>query len=168
MWVKGTTNNGQVCLFANQSWGPEDMGFVFVWYQHQGEVRGVFNFNGVKRDYRFQVPADYLNRWMYITIVVDRENMQAKMSFDFNEFQVHNLDAAYNGASFDSYNYEGDYPGDSKQGEIEFTTYRPVAIGNDGIGGRSVPNGNLIDEVLVFNSSLSINELAEIKEYYAD
>jgi hypothetical protein len=166
MWFKGVTDNGQVCLLANQAWGPEDMGFVFVWYQHQGEVRGVFNFNGVKRDYRFKVPADYLNRWMYITIVVDRASNQVKMSFDFNDFQVHNLDAAYVGASFDSYNYDGDYPGDALQSQIQFTTYRPVCIGNDGVGGRSVPNNNLIDEVLMFNKALTKSDLELIKTHY--
>jgi hypothetical protein len=168
MWVKGTTNNGQVCLLANQSWGPEDMGFVFVWYQHQGEIRGVFNFNGVKRDYRFKVPADYMNRWMYVTIVVDRENERVMMSFDFDNYQAYALDGAYKDASFDSYNYEGDYPGDSKQSEIEFTTYRPVAIGNGGIGRRSVPNGNLIDEVVVFNKALDRRDHILIQNYYAD
>ncbi|MBE6652729.1 MAG: LamG domain-containing protein [Ruminococcaceae bacterium] len=166
MWFKGVSTSGQICLLANQAWGPEDMGFVFVWYQQDGQVRGVFNFNGVKRDYRFTVPADYLDRWMYITIVVDRASKQVKMSFDFGEFQVYDLDGAYDGASFDSYNYDGEYPGDSKQSEIQYTTYRPVAIGNDGVGGRSVPIGNLIDEVLVFDKAVTLDDLALIKAYY--
>jgi hypothetical protein len=166
MWFKGVSTSGQVCLLANQSWGPEDMGFVFVWYQHQDNVRGVFNFNGVKQVYNFNVPDDYLNRWMYITIVVDRENHQVKMSLDFDDFIVYDLHEAYRGASFDSYNYEGGYLGDGRQSEHVWTTYRPVAIGNDGVGGRSVPMGNLIDEVLVFNSALTMDDLALIDAYY--
>ena len=166
MWFKGDTDSGRVCLLANQSWGPEDMGFIFVWYLDQGEVRGVFNFNGVKRDYRFKVPEDYLNRWMYITLVVDRENRRVKMSFDFNDFQVYDLDPAYDGVSFDSYNYDGNYPGDAYQSEIEFTTYRPIAIGSDGIGNYRAPNGNIIDEVLIFDKALIYDDLVQVAEYY--
>ena len=166
MWFYGTSDNGQVCLLANQCWDPEDLGFVFVWYQHQDNVRGVFNFNGKKVTYNFNVPDDYLNRWMYITIVVDRENHQVKMSFDFNDFQVYDLESEYRGASFDSYNYDGDYPGDSHQHEIQFTTYRPVNIGNDGDACRGVPMGNLIDEVLVFDKAVTMDDLAVIEEYY--
>jgi hypothetical protein len=151
MWVKGTTNNGQVCLLANMSWGPEDTGFVFVWYQHQDEIRAVFNFDGVKVDKRFNVPDDYMDRWMYVVMVVDREANQVKMSFDLNEFQVHDLSYSKD-TNFNSYELQDGM--------------RPIAIGNDGIGGRSVPNGNLIDEVLVFNKAISHDEILEIGKYY--
>lgn len=166
MWVKGVSTSGQICLLANQCWDPEDMGFVFVWYQHQDNIRGVINFNGVKHTYNFDVPDDYLDRWMYVTIVVDRANNQVKMSFDFDEFIVYDMDAAYVGVSFDSYNYEGGYLGDGQQANHVWTTYRPVAIGNDGNGCRGVPIGNIIDEVLVFNDALTMSDLALIKAHY--
>jgi hypothetical protein len=105
---------------------------------------------------------------MYVVIAVDRANNQVKMSFDFEPFIVYKLEPEYNGVSFDSYNYEGGYPGDHMQNQIEYTTYRPVAIGNDGIGGRSVPNGNLIDEVVVFNKALDRRDHILIQNYYAD
>ena len=88
------------------------------------------------------------------------------MSFDFNDFIVYDMEAAYVGASFDSYNYEGDYLGDGRQAEHVWTTYRPVAIGNDGVGGRSVPLGNLIDEVLVFNKAVTMDDLKKIDDHY--
>ena len=155
MWVKGTSSSGQVCLLANQCWATEDTGFVFVWYQHQDAVRAMFNFNGVKREYRFDVPDDYLDRWMYVTIVVDREYGQIKMSFDFAEFQVFDLDPTIcaNGVRFDAYNeYDG--------------FYRPVAIGNDGDGCRNVPMGNLIDEVVVLDRAVTYTDLDIISKFY--
>ena len=153
MWVKPTTNSGQVCLLSNMCWSTEDTGFVFVWYQHRDTVRCMLNYNGAKQQYNFNVPDDYLDRWMYVVMVVDRENHQVKMSFDFEEFQVYELNSAWSNVSFDSFD--------------EYTSeYRPVAIGNDGDGCRSVPMGNLIDEILIFDHAIDYSELMNIAKYY--
>ena len=128
----------------------------------QDNIRGVFNFNGKYVRYDFNVPDDYLGRWMYISIVVDRENKKVKMSFDFDDFIEYDLAPEYNGVAFDSYYYEGDY-----NNPENWRDYRSVKIGNDGDACRSTPIGNLIDEVLVFDKALTKNDLLAIKYYYA-
>ena len=84
---------------------------------------------------------------MYVTMVVDREAQQVKVSFNFDDFLVWNIPDSLKGYNFNS-------------------PFEVLNIGNDGTGNYGLLSDTRVDDVLVYNTALSNADLKLIAAYY--
>ena len=164
MWVHTTSVNSKTVVLANQCWSDENTGFTFCLYHMDSQMQICFNFNGHHTIKKVSIPADYMNRWMYVVMAVDRENHQVKISFDFNDFIV--VDMRHSPA-------EGEEIGQPYYGtDVMFNAVDaennniPVSIGTDGDRCYNKSSDTKIDEVLVFDTAISNDDLRAIADYY--
>lgn len=145
LWVNTMGVNSDPALFSNKDWNDgHNNGYILAMTSSQLK----FNMgDGSNRmDMVKQLPLDYKTGWMHITLVVDRQAGEVKISVDFGAFQTMAIPEELKDISLDA-----------------FTT---LNIGQDGTGSYSAATSATVDEFMLFDGVLTGGDLAKLAEYY--
>ena len=145
LWVntKGVTSDPP--LFSNKNWNNGNLiGYVFC--IKSGAVQFNMGDGDNRMDFNKQLPLNYATGWMHLTLVVDREAGEVKISTDFGPFQTLAIPETLKDASLDAYDV--------------------LNIGQDGTGTYSAPLSAIVDEFMIFDGALTDADLAKLAEYY--
>ena len=103
--------------------------------------------NGSARtDLEVDLPGDYRNGWMHVTLVVDRTAGTVMIAVDFGEFNTLTLPSNLQDISFDSFDH--------------------LTIGQDATGTYDASLTASLDEFMIFDGALTEAELAQLAAYY--
>ena len=149
MWVNTNVTGGDASLVGNKDWGSGgNPGFVFTLENDRIRLN-VADGNGNRQDPGFGYDTSLKQTWMYVTMVVDREAQQVKVSYNFNTFQVWNIPDSLKGFNFNS-------------------PFEVLNIGNDGTGNYSLLGDTRVDDVMIFDGVLTELDLQEIARFYGE
>ena len=143
-WVKFTAKPDDPCIFSNKDWSKgTNKGFVL---SYRGDDIKFNAGNGSSRnDFEFSLPQDFMNGWMFLVFVVDRNAGTIGLSLDFSYIKTFQLTGALRSATFNGLG--------------------GLVFGQDGTGYyASLPA--IMDEVAIYNKALTSAEIASLKEYY--
>lgn len=145
LWMKTGGVDTDPAILSNKDW-RSGLGKGFVLSLRVDDVK--FNLgNAQKRfDPCYSLPFDYVDGWVYVVLVVDRDANQVKFSYDFADFIVQDIPTELQGNAFE--------------------TNMPVNLGQDGTGQYANHLGAVLDEVVLINGALSNDDLAKLKTFY--
>ncbi|MBQ7599647.1 MAG: alkaline phosphatase family protein [Clostridia bacterium] len=147
-WVRLNTTNSDPCIFSNKDWDyGVNPGFVLSYRKTDSGFDIKFNLgDGTKRmDVEgLGMPSDYLNGWMPVIFVVDRNAGTVGVSLDFGPLDTSRIEL----------------------GSVSFNGIGGVNFGQDGTGSYKAHLPAVIDEIIIFNKALTSAEIAALKQYY--
>jgi len=144
-WIATEGVDGDPVLLSNKDWqNGSNPGFALSMNESNltlngGDGRG-------RLDIPYPLPRDYAEGWMHVTLVVDREACEIRMSIDFNEFSVLNV------------------PTELK--DTPLTALEDWMIGQDGTGSYPHAFTGAIDELLIMKGAVNETELKNLASYY--
>lgn len=145
LWFKTGGVSSDPCLVSNKNWqNGKNPGFVLS--LRGGDVK--FNAgNGSSRmDEEYKLPVDYRDGWVHVVLVVDRAANTVKFCYDFGTLQSAAISSNLKAASFDGIS--------------------GLMIGQDGTGSYESLNSTVVDEVIVFNTALTQDDVTALAKYY--
>ncbi|MBO5355222.1 MAG: laminin G domain-containing protein [Clostridia bacterium] len=145
-WMKTTGTNTDPVILTNKTgnWSGKTQGFCLA--LRGGDVRFSVG-NGSKLfDKDIYHPSGFLNRWMQITVAVDREARQIRMWNDFGYTTIHTFaesqkDESFNGAL-----------GVLRIGQSGNATYTPLPA--------------VLDEFMIFDGAFTGEDVKALAAYY--
>ncbi len=141
--------SGDPAIVSNKNWrSGANPGWAFCIAKNnsgiQQNIINSQNASGGKWSVYPSVVSGFENNWTHITLVFDRENNVAKISYNFGTFVKYtNLPS-----------------------EVSFTTDMPLNIGQDGTGAYGSKFKGLIDEFIIFDGALDEKDLLNLSDYY--
>ena len=149
LWMKTAGTGGpQVdpCLLSNKDWaGGTNIGFVYT--LRGRDVKFNVGVGGPARlDAEYPLPLDYVNGWVYVVLVVDREVGVIRLSYDFDKFEV--------------------VPIPEELLDTSLNTGFGVNIGQDGTGNYALHLPAILDEFLIVDGILTEDDVAALKAHY--
>ena len=111
-----------------------------------GDIRINYAEGGKRIDLDKSLPADYVNGWVHIIVIVDRENHQLGACMDFGTIKT------------------GSIPENLQETFLD--TQYSYNIGQDGRGtyGSSLPS--TVDEFMIFKGAFTQEDVADLAQYY--
>ena len=149
LWMKTSGTDGEQvdpCILSNKDWaGGNNIGFVFT--LRGRDVKFNAGVGGPARlDAEYPLPLDYVDGWVYVVLVVDREAGVIRLSYDFEKFQTVAIP--------------------KEMLETSFKTGYKVNIGQDGTGRYALHLPAALDECLIVDGLLSEEDIAALKAHY--
>lgn len=157
-WLKITANptaTDAPVLFTNKDWdvAGDSSGYVFFLGRKDKDSDTIqLKFNaglglgtGTRDDIAFNLPDGYLNKWLNVICIVNREENKVSVSFDFGTFESKNTDSIVGGS---------------------LTHGDKLCIGAD-INGLYGSNTSLyMDDFMYFDRALTDEDVEAIKVYH--
>ena len=151
-WVKYHENmTSDPIIFGTQDWNVGESQGITIALLKNGNVR-INHGDGVQAD-RFSsssvgsiMPGEFVNNWVHVTVVFDRENHQYKIAFNFGDFIVFNMPSAL-------YDKTCDGPNGTIMINNDYNGYNPVLYAS-------------LDDLAIFEGALDKDDLAALKTYY--
>lgn len=146
LWLNTKGVVSDPAIFSNKNWSDGRLeGYVFS-MNSAGNVK--FNAgNGADRvDVEERLPYDYATGWVHVTLVVDRAAGEIKIALDFGRFTTMPLPDALKNATFNAYDV--------------------LNIGQDGTGSYGADLTATVDEFMIFDGTLTAEELKALAAYY--
>ncbi len=144
-WLKVDEGvGGDPAVFSNKNW---DYGFNkgFVYCYNGASKFNVGNGSSLRDDFDYGEPDDF-TRWNHISLVADRDEGTVRVYANFEEISCDTLDSGFDLVSFDS--------------------GMPLNFGQDGTGRYSCPIAAQFDDILIFDTALSADEITRLGQYY--
>lgn len=150
LWVATDTLLGStVPILSSQDYSASSAKQGFTFYLSNSNKAGFVLTDGSNRiTDSFALPEDYKDGWMYVMFVLDRENKEYRISYDFGEFMTGSL-AGYEAVS------------------AAFAEGNCWAIGNDANGGYWTAMSPTVDELMIFNKAVGASDLETLKSYFS-
>ena len=145
LWVNTNGVTSDPPLFSNKNWNNGNLS-VFVFCLKPGAIQFNAGDGSNRMDMSEQLPLNYTTGWMHLTLVVDREAGEVRISIDFGAFRTMAIPEALKNASFDAYDV--------------------LNIGQDGTGSYGAALSATVDEFMIFDGALTDADLAKLAEYY--
>ena len=146
-WMKSGGVNGDPALISNKDWASgNNPGFVLS--LRQNDVKFNFGDNAHRMDFECPLPFDYVDGWVYVVLVIDREVNEVRISYDFGSFAKMAIPEALRNASMDG--------------------LPVVNIGQDGTGKYPSSLTAELDELLIIDGVLTADDLQSLKKAYAE
>ena len=109
--------------------------------------------NGTQRiRAEFALVENYSGEWVYVLCVVDRENSEYKVSYNFGEFVTASM-RVYENSSTDVSGFDAD-------------SNDPLRIGQDGQGDYWNKLSGSLDEFMIWREALNTDDLAALQAYF--
>ncbi len=154
-WAKfATPTNGWSPLIATKTWHGKEAGFSFAAGRYATSAEqthyGMFEIadgSAISRIEKIFFPSDYIEGWVHVLIIVDKENGAISVSYDFGEPVTLDLSAAMQKASLDSL--------------IDY-----VVIGDDSTGECAYKSGVAFDELMIFSGAFDEEDKRGLMSYF--
>ncbi|MBO4983496.1 MAG: alkaline phosphatase family protein [Clostridia bacterium] len=148
LWINSNTLTSDPCILSNKNWDSgANTGFALaIRKDNGGDIRINYAEGGKRIDLDKSLPADYVNGWVHIIVIVDRENHQLGACMDFGTIKTGSIPQNLQGTNLDTqYSYN---------------------IGQDGRGtyGSSLPA--TVDEFMIFKGAFTQEDVAALAQYY--
>ena len=144
-WINSDKISGDPAIISNKDWDSGDnAGFIFA--IRENDVKFNLGDGENRMDESWYIPADFFDGWVHLILIVDRENGQIGLSFDFGESDMRQMTDELKDATFLS----------------EFG----VNLGQDGTGAYGDELKADIDELIIFNKALTSEEISSLASYY--
>ena len=155
MWVKcATPTNGYSPIITNKPMSSEADGFVYAIGRYASvERQDHYGFLNAAKDGEYasvknNMPKSYIYGWMHVTIIIDREEGELRIAYDFGDFERTALPSTVGKGV--SLNTEFDY----------------LTIGEAPDGNASHKSGIAIDELMIFEGAFGEDDMAALKKYF--
>ena len=149
LWINTKALSSDPCIFSNKNWDRGgNSGFVIsIRKDNGGDIRVNYGKDGALRtDLDISLPADYVNGWVHLIVIVDRENNKLGACIDFGNIKTGNIPENLQGTSLDtSYSYN---------------------IGQDGRGSYGASLPSTLDEFMIFDGAFTQEDVANLAKYY--
>lgn len=139
---------GDPVIFTTKSWSNGSAEGILVCIQNSAKQLHVNIANGKDRtDFKISYPEDMMTGWMHLSVVLDFELDEIRLSFDFGDFYVGKLNPGSEtspiGGAYD------------------------LVIGQDGTNAYTAYIANAyVDEFMVFDGAFTEDDLAALEAYY--
>ena len=144
-WLKTSGVGSDPSIISNKNWDSgKNKGWVLS--LRAGDIKFNAGDGSNRMDYENPLPIDYIDGWIYVVLVVDREAKEIRMSYDFGAFGSYAIPSTLKNASF--------------------TGLSTLNIGQDGTGKYGQPLTAELDEVLLVDGILTDEDLAALKSVY--
>ena len=146
-WMKTDGVTGDPILVSNKDWSVgKNAGFA-ISLRDTNDLR-VDLADGTNRSKGDPaLPEDYLQGWVYVIVVYDRENSEIRVSYDFGEFTVYEISESLANVSADG-------------------CTNAINIGQDGTGSYDDSLTATLDEFMLFNGALDSDDIQSLAEYF--
>ena len=94
------------------------------------------------------MPKSYIYGWMHVTIILDRENGEIRLAYDFGEFERAPLPATV-----------------SRDTSLN-TIYNYLTIGEAPDGNAAYKSGIAIDEFMIFDGAFDNDDMKSLAKYF--
>ena len=149
LWINSNKLTSDPCIFSNKNWdGGKNSGFVIsIRKDNGGDIRINYGQGGsLRTDFDISLPADYVNGWVHLIVIVDRENNKLGACIDFGNIKSGNIREELQGTSLDTaYSYN---------------------IGQDGRGSYGAALPSTVDEFMIFDGAFTQEDVANLAKYY--
>ncbi|MBE6653787.1 MAG: hypothetical protein E7610_10300 [Ruminococcaceae bacterium] len=146
LWVNTRGVSSDPALFANKDWNKGvNQGYILS-INRSGQLKFNLGNGSARTDLEVDLPGDYRNGWMHVTLVVDRTAGTVMIAVDFGEFNTLTLPSYLQDISFDSFDH--------------------LTIGQDATGTYDASLTASLDEFMIFDGALTEAELAQLAAYY--
>ena len=144
-WFKADEGvEGDPVIFGNKDWeSGQNNGFVLA---YNGATKFNVGNGSVRDDFDYGEP-NKLTGWTHFLIVVDREKNQVSTYANFKQIACDPLKSEFAGSAFDA--------------------NLPFNFGQDGTGKYEFSISAEFDDILIFDKALSVDEVADLGQYYA-
>ena len=151
-WVNTALTAGDPPILSNADWASSSNdGFSIL--INKGNILMNMCTGGKRvRGEATGLVENYSGQWVYVLCVIDRENSQYKVSFNFGEFQVINM-KVYENNSTDVSGFDADGTG-------------PLTIGQDAQGDFHNNANAHLDEFMIWREALDADDLVGLKAYF--
>ena len=148
MWIKAGSLRGDPVFITNKDWSSGDnAGFAAAWLKKYYKINFGTGEKGSAESYFFDKPEDFQKGWTHLLISVDTENRVFYLYKDFR------LDWLYG------------FEENTVDLSILCTNY-PFMVGQDITGKYSSKLNASVDEVMIFDSALTADDVEELRLYY--
>lgn len=145
LWMKTGLVGSDPALFSNKDWNSgSNPGYILS--LRSGDVKFNAGNGSTRMDKEYQFPIDYLDGWVHLTLVVDREAGEIRFAYDFGEFITTAIPAAMKNSSFDA--------------------YKNLCIGQDGTKNYSSALPAVLDEFVLIDGILDEEDVKLLKDLY--
>ncbi len=146
LWMKTGGVLIDPCLLSNKDW-MSGLNKGFVLSLRESDVKfNAGNGGQVRMDAEYPLPIDYQDGWVYVVLVVDRENNVIRFSYDFGPFESAEFPAGLKNASLNGLDQ--------------------LNIGQDGTGKIDLHLSATLDEYLIVDGVLTGEDLQALKACY--
>ena len=146
-WINTQGVASDPCIVSNKNWqSGKNQGFVLS-IRDKNDILVNIGDGYNRVDYNVGLPSDYKQGWMYIVMVVDRENNKVGISVDFSDIVFFEISDALKDDSFDS-------------------SYNCLNIGQDGTGNYEYSLPVALDEFMIFKGAFTNEDIGDLAEYY--
>lgn len=142
-WMKANYVEGEPCIISCKG-GEGLAGFTLS--LSPPDVRFCVECDGKRRSAKFPLPKDYNDGWVYVVLVVDRQENVVRLSYDFQAFKTVAL-----GSEF---------------ADVDFGAQATINIGNDGTGENAARLNAVVDEFGLINGVVSAENLKTLESFY--
>ncbi len=145
LWMKTGAVGSDPSLFSNKDWNSgSNPGYILS--LRSSDVKFNAGNGSTRMDKEYPFPIDYMDGWVHLTLVVDREAGEIRFAYDFGDFITTEIPAAMKDSSF--------------------TAYNNLCIGQDGTKKYSSALPAVLDEFVLIDGVLSADDLAALSEFY--
>ncbi len=145
LWMKTGAVGSDPSLFSNKDWNSgSNPGYILS--LRSSDVKFNAGNGSTRMDKEYPFPIDYMDGWVHLTLVVDREAGEIRFAYDFGDFITTEIPAAMKDSSF--------------------TAYKNLCIGQDGTKKYSSALPAVLDEFVLIDGVLSADDLAALSEFY--
>lgn len=144
-WIRTQGSGTDPCIVSNANWRDGTNSGFSLALRKTSLIR--FNMGIDQRDRRVadaSLPSDFGEGWMHVSVAVDRENNEVRISYDFKAPVVVSL-------KIDNIDFQGILNG--------------LNIGQDGTGNYAALPA-MLDEFMIFEGAFTSDDIADLAEYY--
>ena len=145
LWMKTGAVSSDPSLFSNKDWSNGSKN-GFILSLRSGDVKFNAGNGSTRMDKEYPFPIDYMDGWVHLTLVVDREAGEVRFAYDFGDFITAEIPAAMKDSTFDA--------------------FKNLCIGQDGTKNYSSPLPAVLDEFVLIDGVLSADDVKALGELY--
>ena len=142
-WIKPNKITSDTVIYANSDW-TKGLNSGIVLSLRSNHFKANVGYNGTIRGDIVFYPDDVPTGWVHTILEFDREKNLMNFYYNFSKVYSIELDEGFKGISFD--------------------TDLPFVVGAD--GKKACPTNAYIDDLLIFNGTLTSAEINNLKDYY--
>ena len=145
LWMKTGSVSSDPALFSNKDWNSgSNPGYILS--LRSGDVKFNAGNGSTRMDKEYQFPIDYMDGWVHLTLVVDREAGEVRFAYDFGEFITTEIPTAMKNSTFDA--------------------FKNLCIGQDGTKNYSASLPAVLDEFVLIDGVLTADDVKALAELY--
>ena len=145
LWMKTGSVSSDPSLFSNKDWSNGSKN-GFILSLRSGDVKFNAGNGSTRMDKEYPFPIDYMDGWVHLTLVVDREAGEVRFAYDFGDFITTEIPAAMKNSSFDA--------------------FKTLCIGQDGTKNYSAALPAVLDEFVLIDGVLTADDVKALAELY--